>query len=599
MVTINTKRLPASNADTASWLAYFKQRPGIGTLEMAMIERATEFVIAQGPVLTTFYGQSCLTHGFEIADILIDMHLDAHSLAAAIIVSTTRKLQLAPEIITAALGEPVTQLVKNVLQMDTLDRLEARGQLQLDRLRKTFLAMASDVRAILIRLAERTCLMRAIKHLPPVERQYFAKQTMDIYAPLANRLGIGQIKWELEDCAFHFLEPVIYKKIADFLAEKRIDREKRIADIVSFLTEKLSQAGIQATLYGRAKHIHSIHLKALRKQVHYDQIYDYSALRILVNTIPDCYAALSLIHSLFHPIAEEFDDYISHPKPNGYRSIHTAVTDAEQKLFEIQIRTFAIHEEAEHGVAAHWLYKEARTIEAEQEAKIRLVRQLLDWQRDLTQEIPSSEKKNLLDDTVYVFTPMGDIIDLPQGATALDFAYRIHTSLGHRCRGAKIRGQITPLTRPLQTGDVVEIMTVAQGEPSRDWLNVHAGYLKTSHAKSKVAHWFRQKTGLPTLTTEQTKSPPSQKKISKQRAPTPSLEKTTPLKTTPPMIEGVGNLLTRIAGCCKPVPDQEIIGYITLGRGVSIHRKDCGNIRHTATSRHQRMIPVTWAGKRR
>ncbi len=308
--------------------------------------------------------------------------------------------------------------------------------------------------------------MRTLHTLPPAERIRIARQTLDIYAPLANRLGIGQIKWELEDSAFRFMAPEIYKSIADFLAEKRIDRENRIKEMILLLEKELAHAGVKATLQGRAKHIHSIYLKAQRKQLSYDQIYDYSALRILVPDIPDCYAALSLIHSLFQPVTEEFDDYISHPKNNGYRSIHTAVTDAQNKLFEIQIRTVQMHEEAEHGLAAHWIYKEAHSLEAAQEAKIRLIRQLLDWQRDIAQEDASAHNnalKKILDETVYVFTPIGDIIDLPAGATALDFAYRIHTSLGHRCRGAKINGQMVQLTRPLQTGETVEIITVTEG----------------------------------------------------------------------------------------------------------------------------------------
>jgi len=590
MVTVKQKFPPLADGtvDLAAWLNHFSQYRHLK--DSAQILRAARFTKVMSQGLTTFYGQSCLEQGLEMADLLLSMQLDTETAAAAIVTGTARQTRLSEETLIEALEPSVTHLVQNVLQMDVLDNLGAKDPVQIDRLRKTFLAMAGDIRAVLIRLAERTCIMRGIKHLNPTERARLAGETMDIYAPLANRLGIGQLKWELEDTAFHFMHPDTYHDIAAFLAEKRTVREAHIANIIKQLKTALEAAGIKATVCGRVKHIYSIYLKTRRKQTNYDRIYDCSAVRILVDTLENCYAALSIAHELFTQIPEEFDDYISHPKPNGYRSIHTAVTDQNGKTLEIQIRTDAMHEEAEHGVAAHWMYKESGDVSTRQEARIRFLRQLLAWQSDVAKEHPASGMQ-ITEDTVYVFTPAGDIIDLPKGATALDFAYRIHTGVGHRCRGAKIGGHIVQLTRPLQTGDSVEIITVSKGGPSRDWLNRHSGYLKTARARAKVAHWWRMQEG-------DNAAPKNTEKKTLQ--PARPLKKTPPPAAPPekaPAISDIHDFLTRIALCCNPTASDTIAGYITKGRGISIHRINCSNILAAVSRGSKRVIPVTWDKK--
>lgn len=580
--------LPDGTVDLSAWLNHFSRYRHLK--DSGLIQRAARFTHSSSQGLTTFYGQSCLEQGLEMADLLLSMQLDAETAAAAIVTGTARQTQLPTETLSETLGTPVAHLVQSVLQMDVLDNLGVEGHVQIDRLRKTFLAMAGDIRAVLIRLAERTCIMHGIKHINPAERARIAQKTMDIYAPLANRLGIGQLKWELEDTAFHFMHPSVYHDIATFLAEKRVTRENHISRNISLLRTALEQAGISATVYGRVKHIYSIYLKAQRKQTDYSHIFDCSAVRILVDTVEECYAALSVAHSLFRQIPEEFDDYISRPKPNGYRSIHTAVNDHEGKTLEIQIRTHTMHDEAEHGVAAHWMYKESGDVSAGQEARIRFLRQLLAWQRDVARENPASGMQ-ITEDTVYVFTPAGEIIDLPKGATPLDFAYRIHTSLGHRCRGAKIGGHIVQLTRALQTGDHVEIITVAKGGPSRDWLSRHAGYLTTARARAKVAHWLRQQdpASMPA-------KPITEKKIG---VPRPVKKPPTPPPTETektPAVADIHDFLTRIARCCNPGRHDAIAGYITLGRGISIHRINCNNILAAAQRGSKRIIPVSWEG---
>ncbi len=650
MVTIKQKfpLLPDGTIDVEAWLNNINTFSSVKNL--ALITQAARLAETSSKGLTTFYGQPCIAQGLEMAEILLAMKLDPDSIAAAILISTVQQTSLNVEKIQAELGESVAKLIQGVLQLNVLNNLQpntaARNKTQLDRLRKIFLAMVSDIRVVLIKLAERTCLMRGIKNITPHERKRIAVETMDIYAPLANRLGIGQLKWELEDAAFHYINPEIYKSIATFLAERRIDREERIQETIQKLETALAKANISTKITGRAKHIYSIYLKTFRKHLDYKNIYDYSAVRILVPTIEDCYTALSVAHSLFEHIPEEFDDYISNPKPNGYRSIHTAVIGTDGKNLEIQIRTHAMHEEAEHGVAAHWIYKEHKTQQSGYEAKITFLRQLLAWHKDVTQQeqTPDKNLQDILDDTVYVLTPAGDILDLAKGATPLDFAYHIHSELGHRCRGAKIKGHIVPLTYQLRTGDQVEIITTPHGAPSRDWLNKEFGYLHTARARSKVVYWFKQQeidlyinTGKNNL----------EREISRAGIPHPNFEKMAARfnykndealfaaighgnlrisqvihalqteqqpeinkPTTPPLraavetqggleIAGINDLLTRIAKCCKPIPGDKVIGYITQGRGVSIHREDCSNILAShSRGGTTRLIPVAWDSKK-
>ncbi len=551
--------------------------------------------------LTTFYGQPCIEQSLEMAEILLDMKLDQDAIAAAILTSTLQHTTTSIESVQEKLGENVAKLVSNVLKINVLNNLKntaTRNQTQIDRLRKIFLAMVSDIRVVLIKLAERTCMMRGIKQINTAERKRIAQETMDIYAPLANRLGIGQLKWELEDAAFHYIDPDTYKAIADFLAERRIDREQRIEDIIKQLENALMKENIKAKISGRAKHIYSIFLKTSRKNLDYKNIYDYSAVRILVPKIENCYTALSIAHTLFEHIPEEFDDYIAHPKPNGYRSIHTAVIGPGEKNLEIQIRTIDMHQEAEHGVAAHWIYKEHKTPEAGYEAKITFLRQLLAWHKDLERSETTPEKKvdEALDNIVYVFTPAGDIIDLPRGSTPLDFAYHIHSGLGHRCRGAKIKGHIVPLTYLLQTGDQVDIITSPHGTPSRDWLNKELGYLYTSRARSKIARWFKQQIGSQSI--EATGKDHVERELPQSEKIIPRLHDELESSTKNLDIAGIHDLLTRIAKCCKPIPGDQVVGYITQGRGVSIHRQDCNNMTVNRLRNANRMISVTWDNKK-
>lgn len=609
MVTLKQKfhYLPDHSIDIESWLDDVSKHTYLK--DISLIRRAADLAATSSKGLTTFYGQPYIEQGLSMAEILLDMRLDQDSIAAAVITSTAEHTTITIETIQEKLGESVAKLVQSVLKINVLNNLQSKGarsKTQLDRLRKIFLAMVSDIRVVLIKLAERTCMMRGIKNISPVERKRIAEETMDIYAPLANRLGIGQLKWELEDSAFHYIDPETYKTIANFIAERRIDREQRIQEIIKKLESALAKVNIKTKINGRAKHIYSIYLKTFRKHLDYKNIYDYSAVRILVPDIQDCYTALSVAHSLFEHVPAEFDDYIANPKANGYRSIHTAVIGTDGKHLEIQIRTNEMHEEAEHGVAAHWIYKEHHTPQSGYEAKITYLRQLLAWHKDLAKQDDAQGQlpEEFLDDTVYVFTPAGDIIDLPKGSTPLDFAYHIHSELGHRCRGAKIKGHIVPLTYQLKTGDQVDIITAAHGKPSRDWLSKDAGYLHTARARSKVAHWFKQLESDQTV--EAVKTPVERESRTAISHPDfdnndkQSFLSTKPVKESQSGLEiaGIHDLLTRIAKCCKPIPGDHVIGYITQGRGVSIHRQDCNNIATNCSRDANRMIQVAWDNKK-
>jgi len=651
MVTVKDKfsYLADGNIDIDSWFNKITYQYQLN--DVNLIRQATVLAQVTSKGITTYYGQPCIEQSLEMAEILLDLSLDQNAVAAAIITPTIQHTSLTIETIKKELGDAVTALVNGTLQMNSLNKLQAnvtknRDQTQIDRLRKIFLSIASDIRVVLIKLAERTCIMRGIKQINLVERKRIAQETLDIYAPLANRLGVGQLKWELEDIAFHYTHPDEYKTIAKFLAERRIDREKRIHDTIARLKETLAKENITADITGRAKHIYSIYLKMQRKDVEQKNIFDYSAVRILVPTLEDCYTALSVVHSLFEHIQEEFDDYITNPKPNGYRSIHTAVIGPDGKNLEIQIRTKAMHEEAEHGIAAHWLYKEAKSDHAGYEDKITFLRQLLAWHKEVAQHDIADSKRidEILEDSVYVFTPAGDIVDLPVGSTPLDFAYHIHSEIGHRYRGAKIKGHIVPLTYKLRTGDQIEIITTPNGTPSRDWLNKEFGYIFTTRARAKVAHWFKQKEVTQYVESGKVHL---QRELSRAGIVHPNFEKvatrlnykndealfaaighgnlriahvihtirndhepkspTTPSTVslaTPAVAEagleiaGINDLLTRVARCCKPIPGDHIIGYITQGRGVSIHREDCSNIKSYLAKHDNRLIHVAWDSKK-
>lgn len=640
--------LPDGRIDIDAWLKNITEKYNLKNTDL--LSQTCYFAEAAGKGLTTFYGQPCIEQGLEMAEIILDLKLDQTTAAAAIVASITQHTSVDIDTITKKLGDSIAQLISSFLKINAINNLaktnKARDQIQIDRLRKILLAMVSDIRVVLIKLAERTCILRGIKKINPIERKIIAQETMDIYAPLANRLGIGQLKWELEDIAFHYINPETYKTIATFLAERRADRENRIQGIITRLKEQLNKAHIQGSVTGRAKHIYSIYLKGQKKHVDYKNIYDYSAVRIIVPTLNDCYSTLSIVHNLWEPIAEEFDDYISNPKPNGYRSIHTAIIGPDGKNLEIQIRSQEMHEESEHGVAAHWLYKENKAQQPSYETKITFLRQLLAWHKDVAaqEETPNRIQTPLTEDRIYVFTPRGDILDLPQGATPLDFAYHVHSGLGNRCRGAKVNNHIVTLKHTLVTGDQIEIIAAPQGTPSRDWLNKQSGYLTTARARAKVAHWFKQQdinqyieSGKNILERELSRAGITSVNLQKMAARYQFKEESAffaaigkgnlkpsqiihtlqaEQKQDPPLliapsaphkkqnkasdgfqVAGTKNLLTRIALCCKPIPGDAIIGYITQVRGISIHRQDCNNVSYLLPQHESRLIEVNWNDK--
>lgn len=613
--------------------------------DVSLIGKAAELTEQFSKGLTTFYGKSCLEQGLEIAEIILQLRLDHHAVAAAMLTTVVSYAHVTPEKITEHLNDEVLQLLKGIEQMETLREIQKEivqrhDYTQIDRLRKMILAMVNDVRVVLIELAEQLVIMRGIKDINPSERKRIGEETHGIYAPLANRLGIGQLKWELEDLALRYIDPITYKSISEFLAERREDREIRIQAMILLLKETFDAQAILADINGRAKHINSIYNKIQNKNLTLKDIYDISAIRVIVPTVEDCYTALSVAHRLWEDIPEEFDDYIATPKPNGYRSIHTAVKGLDGKNYEIQIRTYEMHEESERGIAAHWLYKEGKTHLKDYKPKINFLRQLLDWHREVAEStVPNKHKtKHLarlkqddyLEDQIYTLTPAGRIIDLPQSATPIDFAYSIHTDVGHHCRGAKVNGRIVPLTHHLQTGDHVEIMTVSEGGPSRDWLNLEAGYIKSSRARSKISQWFKQHEAAQPIEASKhllEKEPARIKNLDLDKAAqkiqlkdsnsllaalgrgqikTSQLSQASPKETAAffplstgripdtsgsIMVSGKRGFLTRIARCCKPIPNEPITGYITYGKGISIHREDCRNL---TTIDPSRLMAINW-----
>ena len=590
--------------------------------------------------------------GLAMADVLSDLSLDPDTLIAAILFPAMRENPALNDVIAKQFKPSVRHLLAGVEKMDALQVLKGKASTQesspgqLDKLRKMLLAMVEDARVVLIKLAEHLCMLRNAKTLDDAQRRQIAKQSQDIFGPLANRLGIGQIKWEMEDLAFRYLEVDAYKRIAHLLHEKRVDREDYIKRVIKTLHDALNEENIHSDVTGRVKHIYSIWRKMRRKNVDYSEIYDVRAVRILVDNVRDCYTALGIVHHLWPHIPREFDDYIATPKKNGYRSLHTAVIGPEGKTVEVQIRTNEMHSDSELGVAAHWVYKEGVAQKDSYESKIAWMRQLLEtpFGGSGSEDLIAELRSNVMEDRVYVLTPKGEVQDLPKGATPLDFAYQVHTEIGHRCRGAKINARIVPLTHILNTGDQVEVLTGPHANPSRDWLNPNLGYLKTTRGRAKVHQWFRlqnrdqniiegkqlldrelQRLGirdfeltLPIIQKLNFNADDelyaalgsgdfrlSQVLNAMQAAmrgsvtalpviPLTSKKVTQAQNSDQIMIEGVGNLLTQIAHCCRPLPGDPIIGYITQGRGVSIHRQDCPNILHVQEKREERLIKVSW-----
>jgi GTP pyrophosphokinase len=638
--------------DVQLWLHHLASKGYFEDLDL--IRSACKLSQLAGHDHATETGQSCLQQGLSMADILADMAVDQETLAASIIFESVHYAELSLEDVEEQLGGEIARLVRGVEKMSAIHHFQSSAlyphqKHQIDNVRKMLLAMVDDARVVLIKLAERLCVLRALAPMPPIMSHKIAQEVMEIYAPLANRLGIGAIKWEMEDLAFRYLHPKDYKEIAKGLKSKRLDRDRYVNMIVDELNQKIASLPIDHfAVYGRSKHIHSIHRKMTRKNVSLDEIYDATAVRILVDTTNHCYLVLGLVHELWEQVPAEFDDYIVNRKPNGYQSLHTAVTGPEGRVFEVQIRTFSMHEQAEMGVAAHWKYKEGTTHQkANHERKIEWLREVLAWHRDMAthKESSTSIEATYFDDRVYVFTPDGDVLDLPMGATTLDFAYHVHTEMGHRCRGTKVNGSIAPLTYVLQIGDRVEVLTGKEAKPSRDWINPHLNYLKTSRAKAKVLHWFNQQDfdknvneGRVLLDKELKnlgikadrmddvvqalkyktlndvlaalgRGDVKLSQILQRLLPTTPLEQSIKKLMKPPVkpdtsnhglrIEGVGNLLTHMARCCQPLPGDEVIGYITLGRGVSVHRQDCPNILYSSDKQRERLLQVSWGNESR
>jgi GTP pyrophosphokinase len=581
----------------------------------------------------------------EVAALLLDLELDPDSIAAALISVAMPEAEIDADSISAAYGQDVLDLLHGLQRAGRIEAF-SDGQVSIEALRKMLLAIAEDVRVVLIKLAERTYLMRSLTKADDKARRAAALQTRELFAPLANRLGVFEIKWELEDLAFRFLDPELYKQIAKLLDEKRGAREQYIRDVILKLNEETAKLGIKGEITGRPKHIWSIHKKMQRKGVGFNDLYDIRAVRVLVSNIRECYTVLGIVHDLWQPVAGEFDDYIAQPKQNNYRSLHTAVIGPEGKTLEVQIRTHEMHQESEHGVAAHWRYKESGTSRKSTDkfdAKIAWLRQVLEWRHELAEAEGLGEKlrQGLFDDTIYVFTPQGRVVDLPAGSTPIDFAYQLHTDLGHRCRGAKIDGAMVPLNTPLKNAQRVEIVAAKTGGPSRDWLNKELGFTASHRAQTKVRQWFNKESleqdmaaGRVLLEKELQRAGQTALKheavadlfrfaklddflaalgrgeVTPHQVETALRPKPVALPEVPPTIPaapevssrasggvlvlGVNNIATLVAKCCKPVPPDPIVGFVTRTRGVMVHRHDCPNIVNLAPDQHDRLMPANW-----
>jgi GTP pyrophosphokinase len=611
-------------------------------------------------------GENVLQHADAVAAILRTIGGSEAMQAASYLVYACDHLNKPHEVIAKAFGDNFADLAMETTKLVRLQRMarlthQSAGHsisaapmaqtaaAQTESVRKMLLAFSKDLRVVMLRLASR---LQTLRHFAATKLPVppgLASEGLQVFAPLANRLGIWEIKWEMEDLSFRFLEPDTYKQVAKLLDEKRVEREASVERLRQQLADDLAAQGVTATVQGRPKHIYSIVKKMRGKSLGFDQVYDIRALRIVVPTVPDCYAALSLVHTGFTPITEEFDDYIARPKPNGYQSLHTVVRDAGGQPIEVQIRTQPMHDHAEHGVAAHWAYKEAGakgyggsvTAAGEYDAKIAVLRQLLAWERDLSGAHATPDGQGMFDDRIYVLTPDAAIVELPQGATAVDFAYSVHTNLGHRCRGAKVDGAMVPLNTPLKNGQTVEVTAVKEGGPSRDWLNPELGYLVSHRARAKVRAWFnalamgetmaKGREAVEKLLQREGKTAIKLDDLASQlgfnnadalfevvgkdefslrnielllRPPEPAgaQDDYMPLKKPRALsggkggvlVVGIDSLMTQLAKCCKPAPPDLISGFVTRGKGVSVHRSDCSNLRNMVQRSGDRLIEVEW-----
>mgnify|MGYP000945723089 CR=1 FL=1 len=654
----------AAQSDLEQSLATLAE--GLSSAEVERMRLAVDFARASYGDGLLGSGEDVWGHALGMALVVAGLKLDADARVAALLFAVPAQHEHGLARVERDFGPSVAQLVGGISRLnrmrpitrgfvahsvDSSDKNPHEMKAQIEVLRKMLLAMVEDIRVVLLRLASRTQTLRHFAVAPNELRASVARETLELYSPLANRLGVWELKWELEDLSFRFLHPAIYKEIARHLDEKRTEREQFIGQAIDLVRRELELAGVvDAEIYGRPKHIYSIWNKMRRKDVQFSEVYDVRALRIIVDEVKDCYTALGVVHHIWSPIAKEFDDYITHPKGNHYRSLHTAVQCADGRAIEVQIRTREMHSHAELGVAAHWRYKEGSRAAPEDryDEKIAWLRQLLAWRDEVSD---SSDwvrhyKQAAFDETVYVLTPQGRVIDLPRGATPVDFAYRVHTDIGHRCRGAKVDGALVPLNTQLSTGQRVEIILAKHGGPSRDWLNPALAYLFTHRSRLKVRQWFAslaledtlaegrsvvirelQRMGqaginLDDLATRlgfarsddlfiavaRAKLNMRQLQVAVRGSEMPVDERVlgeVPVRRQREsdvaekgiLIVGVGRLLTQLAGCCKPAPPDEIIGFVTRGKGVSVHRADCSNFSNMQTMHPERVIETTWGGR--
>jgi len=646
--------MPQPEPDAAEWLARVGE--GYSPAEREALGRVLEFAAPLYRERRLSSGEPVLAHALGTAAILAELRLDHEALAAALLFHGQSLGLAGAPALRERFGPAIAELTEGVSRMGQIGALASPSRAgvrageqaaQLEALRKMLLAMVQDIRVVLVKLADHTQELRHIAHCEASEpRRETARLTHDIFAPLANRLGVWQLKWEMEDLAFRILEPEIYKQIARQLDEKRADRERYIENVIAQLKGELARAGVRAEVTGRPKHIFSIYKKMKKKAIDFESLYDVRAVRVLVEDSKDCYAALGLVHNLWTPIPKEFDDYIAKPKSNEYRSLHTAVIGPEGKALEVQIRTHEMHQHSELGVAAHWRYKEGSRLDPGYNRKIAWLRQILEWKHEAGDagELAEQFRTGLFEDTIYVLTPQGRVIDLPKGATPVDFAYHVHTELGHRCRGAKVDGAMVPLNTRLANGQRVEILAAKQGGPSRDWLNPELGYARSAAARTKIRQWFNrqnqeaaaaqgraivekelQRQGLTSLSLDKLAARLHFAKLSDllaevgrgeirprhlqeavralaphaEPAPAAPVLEGTPAPARPQaaggkgsvLVVGVDRLLTIPAKCCKPAPPEAIIGFITRGRGVSVHRAACVNVRRLD---HNRLVTAEW-----
>ncbi|UCG54278.1 MAG: bifunctional (p)ppGpp synthetase/guanosine-3',5'-bis(diphosphate) 3'-pyrophosphohydrolase [Dehalococcoidia bacterium] len=617
--------------------------------KLALVEGAYHFALKAHKGQVRKSGEPYLEHPLQVALTLTELQLDAGSLAAALLHDVTEDCSIPISQIEDKFGAEVAKLVDGTTKLGRLSLQVPSGTVrrggiatrqQAESLRKMLVAMAEDLRVVFIKLADRLHNMHTLDALSAERRRNISRETLEIYAPLAHRLGIWELKWQLEDLAFRYLEPRKYNRLVNLVATRRTERENFIENIIEILRKEFDKVKLKAEISGRPKHLYSIYHKMERYTAqgkHFDDIYDLLALRVLVDTIPDCYNAVGIVHSLWHPLPGTFDDYIANPKPNGYQALHTAVMCMGTTPLEVQIRTRDMHRIAEYGVAAHWRYKGGDKEDIHFEERVGWLRQLIDWHRELsgTEEFLESVKTDIFMDQVFVFTPRGEIKDLPKGATPLDFAYRIHTELGHRCIGAKVNGRMVPLDYQLHNGDVVEILTTKREKgPTRDWLNPHLGYIKTSHAKEKIRQWFKKQERTENIEHGRELLEKELKQLglkfsnreklaelfkysnvddfmaaigyggisvhhialklaTQQEQPRPIVDMAPPKPPTSTVqVLGVGDLLTNLAGCCHPVPGDNIVGYVTRSRGITVHRRDCYNV--VNEEEKERLIKVEW-----